>query len=75
MPWMRDTILKLMPASWREAAIADSKTWMATCPHCGHVASIWHYGGLRWKASGEPVKGLTCLSCGKFGMQKVRKRP
>ncbi len=44
-------------------------------PHCGHVASIWHYGGLRWKASGEPLKGLTCLSCGKFGMQKVRKRP
>ncbi len=73
MPWMRDVILALMPRGWRESAIADSKTWIATCPHCGHPASIWDHGGLRWKAYGEPLTRLKCRACGKFGMQKVRK--
>lgn len=66
-------LLAILPQSWRASIEAESRQWRATCPHCGHDASIWDRGGVRWKAKGEPSLGLTCPKCGKWGMHKVRK--
>ena len=62
-----------MPSRWRNAAEAESRLWIATCPHCGHEASVWDLGALRWKAHGNPRMGLTCLACHRIGMQSLHK--
>ena len=67
MPIVRDLTLRLMPARWRDAAIAETKTWTATCGGCGHSASLWDLGALRWKAAGRPKVMLRCPACGRVG--------
>ena len=73
MPKLRDIILRLMPRTWREAAIADSKLWQTRCSSCGHLSNFWDMGGLRWKAYGEPLTGFPCPTCGRFRMHKITK--
>lgn len=63
MPVLRNTILRLMPRSWREDAERSSRQWMGTCQTCGTVTSMWDLGGLRWRAAGKPVTLLRCPTC------------
>ena len=58
----------------KAAAEAESRSWIATCPHCGASASIWDLGGIRYKASGTPSIRFKCPSCGKSGMHRVEKK-
>lgn len=71
---LRSFIMWFMPAGVKAFAEADSRKWIATCPHCGHQASIWDYGGIRYKAAGKPTTRLKCLGCQKFGWQPIRYR-
>lgn len=63
----------IMPKKWFEAAEADSRRWVFTCP-CGNEQSIWDSGGIRWKAAGKSKTGIRCLACGKFGLQTLEKQ-
>ena len=73
MPLLRDTALYLMPKSWRDSAIADSKTWQTRCTTCNHESNVWDLGGMRWKAIGEPLTSFKCSVCGKVRMHKLSK--
>ena len=67
----RNLVLRLMSPARRARAEAESRAWKATCPNCGTKTSIWDLGGLRYKAVGKPLRGLTCRVCGKVGLHKV----
>jgi len=58
-------ITSLVPRAWAESMERESREWMARCPECGHTRSIWDLGGIRWKATGNPRRLLTCVGCGK----------
>lgn len=73
MPFLRDTILSVMPASWRESAIADSKTWIADCTRCDNRSNVWDLGGMRWKAYGQPLTLFPCPVCRRPTMHKLHK--
>ena len=50
----------------------ESRSWLVTCPHCGHQRSYWDLGGVRYKASSAGKKiGSTCPDCGTKGMFPV----
>lgn len=73
MPVLRDTLLKLMPRRWREAAERDSRLWKTTCTNCGRVSNMWDMGGVRWKAYGSPLTGMRCPDCGRMTMHRISK--
>ena len=64
--------LAILPRSWAESMVKDSKAWHACCP-CGHSRSIWDLGGIRWKATGTPRTRLRCPECGEATWHTVRK--
>lgn len=68
---LRNLILSLLSPARRAAAEAESRAWKATCPSCGLRTSIWDLGGLRYKASGKPRRGLRCRACGSFGLHPL----
>ena len=70
---MRSFIMWFMSPATKAAAEAESRQWIATCPNCGKATSIWDLGGLRYKAAGNPSRGMTCKACGKYGMHPVAK--
>ena len=73
MPILRDAILSIIPESWRDSAIADSKLWKTDCTDCGHHSNVWDLGGMRWKAYGQPLTSFRCLGCGKIRMHRIHK--
>jgi len=68
---LRSFIMWFMSPATKAAAEAESRKWIATCPSCGSQNSIWDLGGLRYKAAGNPVRGMVCPSCRKMGMHTV----
>jgi phage FluMu protein Com len=71
---LRGFILRLMPPEKRMEAEAESKTWLATCPRCMAVNSIWDVGGMRYKAAGRPIKLVRCPNCGKISPHRFEKK-
>jgi len=73
---LRDIILRFMPPKMRADAETDSRNWVATCPKCEAVNSIWDIGGVRYKArsAGKRIR-LRCPQCGERGMHAVEHRP
>ncbi|QYK40765.1 MAG: hypothetical protein KF887_15345 [Paracoccaceae bacterium] len=72
---IRDLILRLMPASWRAAAEAESREWHMVCTRCGHAASIWDRGGLRFKAAGRPLARAHCAGCAQVTVARIERWP
>lgn len=68
---LRSFIMWFMSPATKAAAEAESRKWIATCPNCGRETSIWDLGGLRYKASGTPSRGMVCAGCGKRGMHPI----
>lgn len=64
MGLLQQMIVTLVPTRWAEQMEAESRSWMAQCVRCNREQSIWELGGIRWKASGEPVRWLHCPACG-----------
>lgn len=71
---VRDLILCLMPARWRDAAIAESREWHMVCTACGHAVSVWDAGGLRWLAAGRPLTRALCPGCRKVTVARQERR-
>ena len=63
----------ILPRSWGDAMEASSRAWTVRCPNCSHERSVWEMGGIRWGASGNPQRRLTCPGCGATGWHKVFK--
>jgi hypothetical protein len=59
---------------WSEDMEMHSRQWMVRCPNCGFEKSVWEWGGIRYKAAGEPRWLRRCRTCGKIGWHKVYKR-
>jgi phage FluMu protein Com len=71
---LRDIILKFMPPKMRAAAEADSRKWVATCPRCQKLNSIWDIGGIRYRAAGVKSSLARCAHCGKTNFMRFEKR-
>ena len=57
----------------KAAVKAGTKQWLAECP-CGHKRDLWDSGEMRYKATEEPKQLGHCSVCGKWTMQKIRKK-
>jgi hypothetical protein len=53
----------LLPASWASSMEKESREWMMRCETCNFEISVWDFGGIRWKASGNPRRNLWCRNC------------
>ncbi|MCL4187316.1 MAG: hypothetical protein KJZ85_06875 [Rhodobacteraceae bacterium] len=71
MSGLRDFIHRLLPPAWRQRAEAESREWLATCPHCGAQTSVWELGGMRWGGAGTKRSRLTCRACGRRGWHRI----
>lgn len=60
-------------ASWFEKMKAESQAWHLVCD-CGHATSVWDRGGIRYGASGKPMKMMSCPACGKFTTHRMEWR-
>ena len=49
-----------------------SRSWIIY-PACGHKASVWERGGIRWYAKGRPKYYGQCPECGKNSWHQVYK--
>lgn len=64
----------VLPKSWAASMEKESREWMMKCEECSFEKSVWDAGGIRWKASGNPSRKLTCPNCQKFGWHKVYRK-
>ena len=74
MTSLQKFIFRILPARWAASMEAESRSWMARCPHCGSEKSVWELGGIRWKAAGSPSMLLRCPVCGKTAPHKITRR-
>ena len=66
--------LRFVLPVWAFVAVrAGTKQWLLECP-CGHKSDVWDSGGVRYKATGEPLQLGRCPACGRTTMHKVRKK-
>jgi hypothetical protein len=61
------------PASWFDKMKSESQKWHLVC-ECGHATSVWDRGGIRYGASGKPMKLMSCPACGKFTTHRMEWR-
>lgn len=64
----------LLPASWAESMEKESREWMMRCENCGFEKSVWDFGGIRWKAAGNPRRKVFCESCKKLSWHPTYKK-
>jgi hypothetical protein len=64
---------RTLPARVFAALEAGTRQWVVECK-CGAIQDFWDTGGIRYKAVGEPRSLMSCPSCRKLSMQKIRKR-
>lgn len=74
MSWHGDLVHRLLPARAGALAEAESRSWMATCPHCGTATSLQELGGMRWGGSGGKRQRLTCRACGRRGWHRIARQ-
>jgi len=66
--------LKLVLPERAFAAVRNgTRQWLIECP-CGHKSDLWDFGGVRYKACGEPRNYCKCAQCGKGTWHKIRKK-
>ncbi|MBL9184660.1 MAG: protein kinase [Verrucomicrobiaceae bacterium] len=70
---MQSFFQRWCPASWFEKMKAESQAWHLVCD-CGHATSVWDRGGIRYGASGKPMKLMSCPACGKFTTHRMEWR-
>lgn len=66
-------LLGFLPQDRRAEAEAESRRWKVICAACGHSASIWDMGGVRYGATGRSLTWGRCKACGKRGKHRVEK--
>lgn len=70
---MQSFFQRWCPASWFEKMKAESQAWHLVCD-CGHATSVWDRGGIRYGASGKPMKLMSCPACGKITTHRMEWR-
>lgn len=70
---MQSFFQRWCPASWFEKMKAESQQWHLVCD-CGHATSVWDRGGIRFGASGKPMKLMSCPACGKITTHRMEWR-
>jgi len=63
---------RVVKAVLGEGVEEESRAWVFNC-ECGEQWSVWHAGGVRYKAAGKPRKLNRCRSCGKVALRPLRK--
>jgi hypothetical protein len=53
----------LLPASWAASMENESRQWLMRCETCNFEKSVWDFGGIRWKAAGNPRRKVLCGAC------------
>ncbi len=71
MTGLQRVILFFIPGRRRAEAEAESRAWHLVCDACGHARSVWDLGGVRWKASGNPVTRTRCAACRAVGLHTL----
>jgi len=74
MSVIQKLLTSILPSKWAAGMEAESRNWMVRCPSCGHTRSVWELGGIRWKATGNPVRYMLCPQCGKSGWHTVARQ-
>jgi predicted RNA-binding Zn-ribbon protein involved in translation (DUF1610 family) len=74
MGLIQKLVLALIPRQATEIE-QESKSWVLTCPHCGHVHSVWELGGVRYKAHSVGKRtGVRCAQCRRFSMMPMERK-
>jgi len=71
---LRGILRLLMPAEIYRQMELESRDWYFTCEACGNEFTVWDSGGIRYKASGNPVRLVRCPACRTRAMMKLRRR-
>ena len=73
----RSLIWWFLTAKAKREAEAESRGWVAVCPHCGLETSVWDMGGLRYKSTkgGRSWTGGRCRRCGRLSMHPMVWKP
>jgi hypothetical protein len=69
----RDLFLFFMPPTMKAETEDESRRWVARCPRCQRLNSIWDAGGMRYKAAGSGGSLARCAHCGKTGFTRFEK--
>jgi hypothetical protein len=64
----------ILPHSLFEDMRKESMAWTMQCSNCKHEASIWSFGGIRWKAAGNPKTSKLCMNCGQLNWHVIYKK-
>jgi|GEM_PF-1144679 len=64
----------VLPSNLAKSMEAESREWMVRCNDCGNEISVWDAGGIRWKASGNPIRRIKCPKCDKVSSHSVYKK-
>ena len=72
MSFIQRVFVAVLPRRWAESMEAHSRSWMVRCS-CGFARSIWDLGGIRWRASSQPLtfSYMKCPRCGKRSWHKL----
>lgn len=69
---MRRFLERVLPASWIAAIREETVSWRVECP-CGHSQDLWSYGGIRYRAAGNPRIRGRCAGCGEVRWMTLRR--
>ncbi|MBE9029315.1 hypothetical protein IQ266_06005 [filamentous cyanobacterium LEGE 11480] len=75
MSKIQSLVKKYLPQSWSQALESESRTWVVECSHCCAETSVWEMGGIRYKASGNPMMAIRCSRCGQVSTGQLHQRP
>jgi hypothetical protein len=74
MSFIQRALKAVLPRRWAESMEASSRSWIVHCP-CGFDQSVWDWGGIRWKAAGQPRSYMNCPQCGQSSWHTVTREP
>jgi len=74
MSFIQKVLKSVLPQRWAESMEANSRAWMVRCS-CGFAQSVWDWGGIRWKAAGQPRRYMQCPQCGQWSWHTVTRDP
>jgi DNA-directed RNA polymerase subunit M/transcription elongation factor TFIIS len=73
MSFIQSLLRAVLPKTTFARMETESRSWILTCPKCGHKQSIWDMGGIRAGASGNPRRYTKCPQCGESNWKALTK--
>jgi hypothetical protein len=72
--FIRRFLQAILPAGLSEDMERESRDWHIQCSNCKFEKSVWDYGGIRWKAAGNPRVYRFCANCNQKNWHLVYKK-